>query len=63
MIDESCAPCRLRSWQMKMVVAMIRPHKLDDIKAGLSEIGVQGMSVTEIKGDGLDWIHVANAGR
>lgn len=37
---------------MKMVTAMIRPHKLDDIKAGLSEIGVQGMSVTEIKGYG-----------
>ncbi len=37
---------------MKMVTAMIRPHKLDDIKDGLSEIGVQGMSVTEIRGYG-----------
>jgi nitrogen regulatory protein P-II 1 len=37
---------------MKMVVAMIRPHKLDEIKDSLSELGVQGMSVTEIKGYG-----------
>jgi nitrogen regulatory protein P-II 1 len=37
---------------MKMVVAMIRPHKLDEIKESLNEIGVQGMSVTEIKGYG-----------
>ena len=37
---------------MKMVLAMLRPHKLDDVKAGLSEIGVTGMSVTEIKGYG-----------
>jgi nitrogen regulatory protein P-II 1 len=37
---------------MKMVVAMIRPHKLDDIKASLTEIGVQGMSVSEVQGYG-----------
>jgi len=37
---------------MKMVVAMIRPHKLDEIKESFNEIGVQGMSVTEIKGYG-----------
>ncbi len=37
---------------MKMVLAMLRPHKLDEVKAGLSEIGVTGMSVTEIKGYG-----------
>jgi nitrogen regulatory protein P-II 1 len=37
---------------MKMVVAMLRPHKLDEIKESLNEIGIQGMSVTEIKGYG-----------
>ena len=37
---------------MKMVVAMIRPHKLDEVKAALAEVGVQGMSVSEIKGFG-----------
>jgi nitrogen regulatory protein P-II 1 len=37
---------------MKMVVAMIRPHKLDEVKEALSELGIQGMSVSEIKGFG-----------
>jgi nitrogen regulatory protein P-II 1 len=37
---------------MKMILAMIRPFKLDEVKASLSEIGVQGMSVSEIKGYG-----------
>ena len=37
---------------MKMIVAMIRPHKLDEVKQALTEAGVQGMSVAEIKGFG-----------
>src|ERR1041385_6359775 len=37
---------------MKMIVAMIRPHKLDEAKEALAEIGIQGMSVSEIKGFG-----------
>jgi nitrogen regulatory protein P-II 1 len=37
---------------MKMVVAMIKPHKLDDVKQALSEVGIQGMSISEIKGFG-----------
>lgn len=37
---------------MKMIVAMIRPHKVDEIKQALSEIGVQGMSISEVKGFG-----------
>jgi nitrogen regulatory protein P-II 1 len=37
---------------MKMIVAMIKPHKLDEVKQALSEIGIQGMSVSEIKGFG-----------
>jgi nitrogen regulatory protein P-II 1 len=35
-----------------MVVAMIKPHKLDDVKKALSEIGIAGMSISEIKGFG-----------
>jgi len=35
-----------------MIVAMIRPHKLDAVKQALAEIGIQGMSVSEIKGFG-----------
>lgn len=37
---------------MKMIVAMIRPHTVDAVKQALSEVGVQGMSVSEIKGFG-----------
>ncbi|TNF34662.1 MAG: P-II family nitrogen regulator [Gammaproteobacteria bacterium] len=37
---------------MKLVTAIIKPFKLDDVRAGLSEIGVQGVTVTEVKGFG-----------
>jgi nitrogen regulatory protein P-II 2 len=35
-----------------MIVAMIQPFKLDDVRQALSEIGVQGITVTEVKGFG-----------
>ena len=37
---------------MKMVTAIIKPFKLDDVRAALSDIGVSGMTVTEVKGFG-----------
>jgi nitrogen regulatory protein P-II 1 len=37
---------------MKKIEAIIKPFKLDDVKGALSEVGVQGMTVTEIKGFG-----------
>ncbi len=37
---------------MKKVEAIIKPFKLDEVKEGLSEIGVHGMTVTEVKGFG-----------
>ncbi|NIB39417.1 P-II family nitrogen regulator [Pseudomaricurvus alkylphenolicus] len=37
---------------MKLVTAVIKPFKLDDVRAALSEVGVQGMTVTEVKGFG-----------
>ncbi len=37
---------------MKLVTAIIKPFKLDDVREALSEIGVQGMTVTEVKGFG-----------
>jgi nitrogen regulatory protein P-II 2 len=37
---------------MKMIVAIIKPFKLDDVRQALSEIGIQGMTVTEVKGFG-----------
>jgi nitrogen regulatory protein PII len=37
---------------MKLVTAIIKPFKLDDVRASLSDIGVQGVTVTEVKGFG-----------
>lgn len=37
---------------MKLIVAIIKPFKLDDVREALSEIGVQGITVTEVKGFG-----------
>ncbi len=37
---------------MKMVIAIIKPFKLDDVREALSEIGVQGITVCEVKGFG-----------
>lgn len=37
---------------MKLVSAIIKPFKLDDVRESLSEIGIQGMTVTEVKGFG-----------
>lgn len=37
---------------MKLITAIIKPFKLDDVRSALSEIGVQGMTVTEVKGFG-----------
>jgi nitrogen regulatory protein P-II 2 len=41
-----------RSRTMKLVTAIIKPFKLDDVREALSEIGVQGITVTEVKGFG-----------
>ena len=37
---------------MKQVVAIIKPFKLDDVREALSDVGVQGLTVTEVKGFG-----------
>ncbi len=37
---------------MKLVTAVIKPFKLDDVREALSDIGVQGITVTEVKGFG-----------
>jgi nitrogen regulatory protein P-II 1 len=37
---------------MKKIEAIIKPFKLDDVKEALTELGVQGMTITEIKGFG-----------
>jgi len=37
---------------MKLLIAVIKPFKLDDVRDALAEVGVQGMTVTEVKGFG-----------
>ncbi len=37
---------------MKLVTAIVKPFKLDDVREALSDIGVQGITVTEVKGFG-----------
>ena len=37
---------------MKLVIAIIKPFKLDEVREALSEIGVQGITATEVKGFG-----------
>ena len=46
------AATRFRSNQMKQIVAVIKPFKLDDVREALSETGVHGLTVTEVKGFG-----------
>jgi nitrogen regulatory protein P-II 2 len=37
---------------MELIMAIIKPHKLDEVREGLTELGVQGMTVSEVKGFG-----------
>ena len=43
---------RMRDTAMKLVTAIIKPFKLDDVREALAEVGVQGITVTEVKGFG-----------
>jgi len=42
----------VRITNMKMITAVIKPFKLDDVREALSGVGVQGITVTEVKGFG-----------
>lgn len=37
---------------MKYIISIIKPHRLEDVRAALSGIGVEGMTVSEVKGHG-----------
>ena len=37
---------------MKMIMAVVKPHKLDDVREALTSIGVEGITVSEVKGFG-----------
>lgn len=43
---------------MKKITAIIKPHKLDEVRAALSEINITGMTVTEVKGFGRQKGHL-----
>lgn len=43
---------------MKLVEAVVRPHKLQDVKSALADIGVVGMTVTDVRGCGRQKGHV-----
>ena len=43
--------------EMKKIQAIIKPFKLDDVKEGLTEIGIHGMTVSEVKGFGRQMGH------
>jgi nitrogen regulatory protein PII len=47
-IDIKCT----KGERMKLVTAIIKPFKMDDVREALSEIGIDGMTVTEVKGFG-----------
>ena len=38
--------------QMKYIIAIIKPHKLDDVRQALTAVGVEGLTVCEVKGFG-----------
>ena len=42
---------------MKLIKAIIKPFKLDDVREALSEVGVQGITVSEVKGFGRQKVH------
>ena len=48
----SCSAETLAGIQMKKIEAIIKPFKLDEVKEALQDIGVQGLSVVEVKGFG-----------
>ena len=42
---------------MKQIIAIIKPFKLDDVREALSNVGISGMTVTEVKGFGRQLGH------
>lgn len=41
-----------REFEMKMIMAVIKPHRLDDVREALTTLGVEGLTATEVKGYG-----------
>jgi nitrogen regulatory protein P-II 2 len=51
-LNSVSSPSRYQENAMKLVTAIIKPFKLDEVREALSAIGVQGITVTEVKGFG-----------
>jgi nitrogen regulatory protein P-II 2 len=51
-LDRRSTPGRQGIMHMKIVMAVIKPFKLDEVRDALTKIGVQGLTVTEVKGYG-----------
>jgi len=47
-----------RNTKMKLIEAVVRPHKLQDVKSALADIGIVGMTVTDVRGCGRQKGHV-----
>ena len=52
-----CGPGQEKGCDVKMIIAAIKPYKLDEVREALTAIGVRGMMVTEIKGFGTQSGH------
>jgi nitrogen regulatory protein P-II 2 len=50
--EKGCVISHHRSNAMKLIAAVIKPFKLDEVREALSEVGVQGITVSEVKGFG-----------
>jgi nitrogen regulatory protein P-II 2 len=48
----ACDIIHIRKFFMKLITAILKPFKLDDVREALSDIGVKGVTVTEVKGFG-----------
>ncbi len=49
--------CTLKGEIVKFIIAILKPYKLDEVREALTGIGVQGMTVTEVKGFGIQSGH------
>jgi nitrogen regulatory protein P-II 2 len=51
-IEPPSIPLATETATMKLVTAIVKPFRLDDVRNALSEVGIQGMTVSEVKGFG-----------
>jgi nitrogen regulatory protein P-II 1 len=59
-LEDGDTACREERRQMKLVVAVVKPFKLDDVKNVLKNMGVEGMTLTEAQGFGRQRGHTEN---